>query len=246
MNSKTFFLMLCLGFLAATPGRAQTFQAQAKPGDKEKELREYQRLAAELEAIIPETTAPKKIEVALDKVLYSQLLRKAGQADWPALRNEMAQTVFTNLALLETGHRRTWRGEFVEVKWPSVNLMHGRSTPPDSISDPKEREIYLAYRSALKASGELSNLRQAIVVKQRYYPSKAIKLVVEAYSRPPAADKELRDLFAAYQAYDFAFEISSRLGKLNIAHPGEFTSHSATPPPPARSHSRNDPPPSPR
>jgi hypothetical protein len=73
-----------------------------------------------------------------------------------------------------------------------------------------QRSIILC-RAALKASGELWNLHQALQAEYSRHWDKAINLLSEAYFRPPDGNSEVKVFLASYAGFNCAIQFSNQL-----------------------------------
>jgi hypothetical protein len=201
--SATLFAML----VGATLLRAGNFPITAVPTEGAESTTNYQHLADQLNSIITQTASPQQIETALQPVFDANPLHSAGDADWINIRANMASTIFTNLALLEVGLRQT----SVVTNIGITPVAGNEYLDPNEMTDAADRQQLVACRSALKAYGEVSNLHRELQDKYNKHWNRAINLLVDTYSRPPAADLEVHKLLTTYAGYDCALQFSNRL-----------------------------------
>jgi hypothetical protein len=208
MNTAALSLTLFAMIFASTLLKAGDFPHMVVPVDGVDSITNYQHQATRINDIIVQTASPQQIETALQSVLDTNSLHNASDADWTYIRSNMASTIFTNLALLEVGLRRTSTVTNINITPIAINEY---VVDPNEVTDTAQRQQLVACRSALKAYGELWNLHQALQAEYSRHWDRSIHLLISLYSQQPPADAEIKKLLADYAGYDFTLQFSNQL-----------------------------------
>jgi len=234
---RLFLLISASTFLTVDQGLGQSSSIQINASEKERAITSLLQTAASLNEIVSNTIAPKTIKLTLDSVLYSPLLKQSQEPNWSQKRASGASAIVSNLALIEIALHKTGfvTNAYVSyIKLPNeINFLpEGSSTSLKKISDPKTRELLLAYRAVLKAQGEIWNLYQSLQAEHSFYKQKSFNLVAEAYARPPAAPDEINKLLEPYAGYEFVPQITAAIeARKNKPPPVKFVPKPKVPPP---------------